>query len=62
MAENLGEELPALTYSEHVRQSVFSLMRDNYRPSPKELWGLSHSADLLTPRRFVVDSEESYAS
>lgn len=38
---------------------VLAVMKEAYRSSPKELWGLSRSTDLLAPRGFVLKDDYS---
>lgn len=39
---------------------VLAVMKEAYKPFPKELWGLSRRAtDMLAPRGFVIDEDDS---
>lgn len=49
-----------LSTSEQLTLKVMSIMKEAYKSSPRELWGLSRSADLLAPRGFLIRDSDSY--
>lgn len=52
--------VPIFTTAEEVSLKVMSIMKEAFGTLPKAFWDLSHSADLLAPRGFIVSDEDSF--
>lgn len=51
-----GEEPAARLSPPPSILTIMQIMKDEYQTSPRGLWGLSRSTDVLAPRGFVIDN------
>lgn len=56
---NVVPLLPILSHSQDMSLRVMSVMGRTYGALPTAFWNLSHRADLVAPRGFVVKSRDS---